>query len=237
VCGRYNLSESAAAVAQRFHCDPIDMKPRYNQAPGRDAPVLTGSRGGHLEMMHWGMSAQGAAGNRSLLINARAETVFTRKTFKDSIICRRCIVPATGFYEWAATGTHAVKQVYNIHPVELKIFAMAAIWKPVVLADGSIRREFVILTRSSEAEMAGIHARMPVILKCERESEWLSEDVNKEISIRSIIEDSLAGPLLIWPVSSRVNSVVNDDPECLRRVSPGPVQRSLFDIPRADDQR
>ncbi|MDR0916433.1 MAG: SOS response-associated peptidase [Oscillospiraceae bacterium] len=130
--------------------------------PSHVVPVLTGADG--AAMMTWGFP--NFAPNRPSLINARSETAATTCTFRDAFARRRCLVPATGYYEWQDTGAKR-KTKYEFALLDRRLLFMAGIFTE--------RGEFAILTRGAVPEFAAIHDRMPVIIPRERHEDWLRD--------------------------------------------------------------
>ena len=145
-------------------------------------------------------------------INAKVETVATLRMFRDAYALRRCIVRIDGFFEWRAIVGSKAKQPYAIAMKDRSPFGLAGIWEnwkePVT---GEWIRTFAILTTRSNELVADIHDRMPVILKPEAYHGWLDAPPDP----REIAEPFPPEPMVIWPISTRVNSPKNDDPSLL----------------------
>lgn len=187
MCGRYTQTKSREETIQALA--GIELPPlflgRYNVAPSQTVAVIRQQSPDRAEECLWGFEAQ------PLLINARAETLAERPTFKGLLADHRCLVPADGFYEWKG------KQPYYFHLPGRELFVFAGLWR---------NGRCVVVTRAADAGMRGIHDRMPAILRIAERNEWLGG---------ARLPDAPA--LSSYPVSRRVNSVVNDDPACLAR--------------------
>lgn len=206
MCGRYTLAcpDEESLIRglpfDAFSETRIQLKPRYNIAPGQrspvvylrdDEPVLTDSL--------WGLPR--AAGG--LAINARSETAARTPLFRDAFVEGRCLVPADGFLEWRKEGR--VNQPYLFRRTDGDLFVMAGLWQ-----DG----HYVVLTRESVGEVSEVHERMPVLLEGAGARQWLRKG-------------ELAAPpdLVRLAVSPRINRIENDDPACLE-----PLPQGSFDF-------
>jgi putative SOS response-associated peptidase YedK len=226
MCGRYTLHTEKEALAERFGFDPSDLaelKPRYNIAP--TDPVLAvrvveGAR--RAGMLRWGLVPYWARaiGALPLMINARVEGVAEKAAFREPLRQRRCLIPADGFYEWQAAGPLAKRKVP--HFIGLRSgepFAMAGLWsrwRPRDELAAEPVYSCAILTTDANAAVAPLHDRMPVILPRELEARWLDPALDDDVdAILALLQPVAAGELAIHPVSTRVNSVKNDDASLL----------------------
>ncbi|WP_228292811.1 SOS response-associated peptidase [Desulfofundulus sp. TPOSR] len=215
ICGRFTLTATPETISKTF-CVPFDIpySPRYNIAPGQAVPVIVGEESGRLlKAMRWGLIPHWAkdVSIGSKLINARAETVLTKPSFRDSLrYRRRCLVPADGFYEWKREGKKSTP--YRIVLPGKEVFAFAGLWDRWDSPEGSVFSFTIITTEASES-IKEIHDRMPVILSDEEEYvEWLETgDFN---ALRKILRP-YEGKLHVYPVSKLVNSPKNDMPELI----------------------
>jgi len=190
MCGRYALHASPEVVALQFGLDsapPFD--PSYNICPGGEILVIRGPR--RPSLLRWG------AGNK--LINARAETLEERPAFRNAFRQFRCLVPASGFYEWQSVAGR--KQPWYVLPKERQFFALGGI---VLLWQGV--RSVAIVTTAANALMAKIHGRMPVIVAPESYDTWLGAS-----DASALLAPSPADGMQAHPVSLRVNAPANDD--------------------------
>jgi len=209
MCGRYSLTDKDIGVVADALAASYDdelaaaHKPRYNIAPTQTAPIVTLEDAGRvLGLATWGFAER----DRKLAINVRAETVATRPGIRDAFASRRCVVPADGFFEWR--GERKERQPIWFHRAQGGPLFFAGLWEPgpaIVASPPS----FVILTTRPNQLVKPVHDRMPAILTPEQAIEWLKRPDTK-----------LLGPVpedyqVATPVSSRVNDVKNDDPECL----------------------
>ena len=213
MCGRYALFHSYADIAKYFPfhlvIDDEEMDARYNAAPTQELPVITA--GGHMGRFRWGLvpfwAKDISIGNR--MINARAETLMEKPSFKTAFLKRRCIVPVSGFYEWKAAAKG--KRPFFIHPKDEKIFAVAGLWDEWHDPEsGDTVRSFTIITTEPNALMEDIHNRMPAVLRPEDQELWLSQSAGPEELLHAL-RPYPASKMAAHEVSTAVNSPRNDD--------------------------
>lgn len=175
MCGLYAFRKGAEEVASLFRLSatPV-LAPRDHVAPGGPIAVLRPGKSG-LEMTHmrWGLVPAWAKEVKpgKPLINARAETVLEKASFRNAIRRRRCLIPADGFYEWH--GEPGRKQQYLFRRPDSSAFAFAGLWESWMGADGSELESACIITTTPNAVMAPIHDRMPVVIAPEDQPRWL----------------------------------------------------------------
>ena len=222
MCGRFTLDQEADAIANAFTADVAPIRPvhrpRYNIAPTEDAPVVVAARGGRRAgPMRWGLLPHWAGDPRAgaRMINARAETVATRGAFSESFSARRCLVPASGFYEWESRPSG--KQPWWIHRPDGSLFAMAGIWSVWSAPDGMRIATFAILTRSAPASIRWLHDRVPVILREIVWDDWLAPGTTVPF-LNAVLEEAEPPELHLHPVSRAVNRAGHDEPTCIERV-------------------
>jgi len=214
MCGRYSLLAPKKAVQRLFGCvtSAINFSPRYNIAPSQIAPVVTRHNDGaqNLKLMRWGLapSWSTSTNNRYSLFNARVETVATKRTYRDAYRERRCLVPADGFYEWKKQGN--IKEPYRISLTNKKIFAFAGLWERRDNGATSPIDSFTILTTSANSLISPIHARMPVILPTEAQTDWLSGS-----ELEPLLSPYPAENMTTYPLDPYVNDARHDDLKCL----------------------
>jgi len=229
MCGRYSLEARPDEIADAFAAaNEFVFSARYNIAPTQSVPVVrvdpeTGRR--RVEAIRWGLTSH--PGNPRPLINARSETVDRKPSFRSAFRSRRCLVPATGFFEWQKLGD--VKQPFHIQRADRGLFAFAGIWDQAVLGDGSAIEAFAILTTEPNRIMSPIHNRMPVILDSEAWSTWLESDTPENLS--ALLVPAPDEILTATPVGNRVNSAAHDDPACVEPLmrQTGGFSEQLFD--------
>jgi len=164
--------------------------------------------------MRWGLIpwwAKDSSGS-AMMINARSETAATKPAFRDPFTSRRCLVPADGFYEWQRTGK--VKQPYCFEINGGELFAFAGLWDRWKDPSGQWVKSCSILTTTPNAVTSSIHDRMPVILDPDSYDLWLDPGMREASAASDLLRPFDARWMWCFPVSPRINRVVNDDEEC-----------------------
>jgi putative SOS response-associated peptidase YedK len=226
MCGRYTLHTEKEALAERFDFDPAGLgalTPHYNVAPTQNVVTVRARDGRRAAaLMRWGLVPWWATGitAQPLMINARIEGIADKPAFRDPFRERRCLILADGFYEWQAAGRPAKRKLPHLIALASgEPFAMAGIWsrwRPKDALDLEPLLSCAIITTDANPAVRPLHDRMPVILPRDAEAAWLdpAHDNNVE-SLLALLAPVTADALRIHPVSSRVNSVSNDDPSLL----------------------
>jgi putative SOS response-associated peptidase YedK len=223
VCGRYTLATpDPADIRARFEIgEAVEVRRRYNIAPGDEVLAVTADREGRPrgELLRWGLIpswADGADG-RLKMINARAETVAEKPAFRTPFERFRCLIIADGFYEWRPTATpapsRAAKQAFHITPSPGLPFAFAGLWSVWKGGDSPLR-SCTILTVPANRAVAPLHDRMPVILDAAAEAAWLDAST-PHAELRGLLRPLPAGQTLVRAVGPAVNDARYDGPECL----------------------
>ncbi len=210
MCGRFSFSPLAKIIEDRFDVK-VDStyKPRYNSAPSQRLAVITNAQPDRLSYFKWGLvpfwAKDPKIGNR--MINAKAETIAEKPSFKNAFQKRRCLVPADSFYEWKRISS-SEKIPYRIMRSDQSLFAMAGIWETWKTPEDEELHTFSIITTSPNKLMENIHNRMPVILHREDEKKWLTTD--NPNSLESLLQPFDEKLMTAYPVSTLVNSPAND---------------------------
>jgi putative SOS response-associated peptidase YedK len=231
VCGRYTLATpSPADIRARFPIDEtVDIRQRYNVAPGDDVLAVTTDRDGapRGELLHWGLvpSWSKGPGGGLKMINARVETVAERPAFRRAFECYRCLIVADGFYEWRRQPA-GPKQPFHITPADGGAFAFAGLWSIWYAENGDKLRSCTILTTAPNAAIAPLHDRMPVILDAEAEERWLDHATPRE-GLFELLGGLRADQTALRAVGPAVNDARYDGPECLAPAA-GEDQAVLF---------
>ncbi len=216
MCGRFSLTLSAEQIAASFGVSvPEGYRPRYNIAPTQEIiALIADTQGRRFETFRWGLIPHWAKdpkiGNK--LINARAETLFTKPSFHDAARSRRCLIVADGFYEWRQTPKRV--PVY----VRLKSkepFGFAGLWDMWRSPEGQPLKTCTIVTTEPNDLIRPIHDRMPVIVPRELEELWLDPSPKAPGELARVLRPYRAEELELFAVSSLVNSPANDGPECI----------------------
>lgn len=221
MCGRYSLSKSKIQLEERFQAEMLaDFKPRYNIAPTQLVPVITSDSPKGFSFFYWGITPDFGQNKpvAQKLINARAETIHEKISFKNSFQQRRCLIPADGFYEWKRLGKKT-KIPYRFTLREVEIFSFAGIWEEYETVTGEVQHTFLILTTTPNEVVEEVHERMPVILNREAEKKWLDK-YSSDSDLLKLLTPFPAELMLSYTVSPLVNSVQNDSPGIIRRTSP-----------------
>ena len=223
MCGRFTLTSSPQSLESRFDLDETpELSPRFNIAPGQMIATVTASSTGSknsLAMRRWGLIPSWAKDPKigSRMINARAETVAEKPSFRSAFRKRRCLVPADGFYEWAAAGA-GPKQPYHVARVDRAVLAFAGLWEHWAGADGDVIESCTLITTDANAAMKAIHARMPVILDPDDYGLWLDPAIDDVVRLGGLLRPLPDDALAMHPVSRRVNRPEFDDPSCIAPV-------------------
>lgn len=215
MCGRYSLTATPEDVRALFgYIDQPNFPERYNIAPTQPVATVLQMHGQRrFQLVRWGLIPSWVKDPASftLLINARSETAAEKPSFRTAMKHHRCLIPASGFYEWRRTPEG--KQPFYIKPADGGVMAFAGLWETWSDPDGGDMDSGAMLTTQSNRMMAEIHHRMPVIIKPEAFDAWLDTGNVPVKDIKQLMLPIEDGYLTAVPVSSRVNKVVNDDPE------------------------
>jgi putative SOS response-associated peptidase YedK len=233
MCGRYRLSRRKQAIEEYFGSvsGDEDWTPRYNIAPTQPVPVIRQNPKEPIRefsFMRWGLIPHWAKDPSiaAKMINARSETAASTPAFRDPLKFRRCLIPTDGFYEWKRTLTG--KQPFCFEVNESELFAFAGIWDGWKNAEGQWIKTCSILTTTPNAVTATVHERMPVILDRGSYDLWLDPGMQNVAAISELLKPCDATLMSLYPVSTRINNVRNDDAECSRRAEPAETQNPLF---------
>jgi putative SOS response-associated peptidase YedK len=213
MCGRYTLRTPVETLVERFEIDeyPSSITPSYNIAPTQGVAAVIAENGKRkLEMLHWGLIPSWAkdpeVGNK--MINARAETVAEKPSYRKAFKERRCLILADGFYEWQKTDSG--KQPFYIRMEDESPFAFAGLWES--WQNGREIRSCTIITTSPNEVAAQVHNRMPVILHPEDYEMWLDPDFDEREPLTTLLQPFPAEAMEAYPVSRRVNKPSNNEP-------------------------
>ncbi len=212
MCGRFSFAPSEKIIEERFDIkvDKNIYKPRYNCAPSQDLAVISNTEQKKLSYYRWGLipfwAKDKLIGNK--LINAKAETISVKVSFKNSFKRKRCLVLSDSFYEWAK---NKERTPYRIALKNNNLFTMAGIWDTWTDAQGKQINSFAIITTSANKLLKNIHHRMPVILLASDEKDWLNNnDIDK---IEKLLIPYPSRLMQAYPISKLINSPLNDTPE------------------------
>jgi putative SOS response-associated peptidase YedK len=234
MCGRYRLSRRKQIIEEHFDSVSAeeDWSPRYNVAPTQPVPIIRQhpkEPRREMSLVRWGLIPWWAkdASGAARMINARSETAATLPAFRDAFKVRRCVVPADGFYEWQKVGK--AKQPFCFEVNDGELFAFAGLWERWKDADGKALETCSILTTTPNSVTSTVHDRMPVILAPDNFDLWLDPGFGDAAALSEFLRPYDTRLMRSYPVSARVNSVVNDDLQCAARVDiVQPQQAQLF---------
>jgi putative SOS response-associated peptidase YedK len=221
MCGRFALIVDASVLAEVFDVDPPrELKPRFNIAPTQMIPIIRSGAETPREctMVRWGLVPSWAKDEKigARMINARGETVAEKPSFRSAVKNRRCLVPASGFYEWVKT--EGGKQPHYIHFTDGRPFAFAGLWERWSRAEDRPLDTCTIITTTPNERIADLHDRMPVILPPGRYDEWLRTEPLAADRLQEMLVPHPAEGMEAYPVSTLVNKPANDGPECITRL-------------------
>ena len=219
MCGRFTLTVYPGQLQEAFPWVefPEDISLRYNIAPSQPVAVVPNDGLNRVDFFNWGLipfwAKDPKIGNR--MINARAETLAEKPSFRGSFKYKRCLVLADGFYEWRKEPGTKTKTPMYLRMKNHKPFAFAGLWDNWHSSDGSEIRTFTIITTEPNTLVKEIHNRMPVILSQNVYSDWLQEGENDPSLLKSFLQPYPAEEMEAYPVSRYVNSPQIDSPECI----------------------
>ena len=222
MCGRFVRKLYAETIASEFDVDEVvtDLAPSYNVAPSQQVAVVMTDGKKRLVSMKWGLipawSDDPAIGNR--LINARAETITEKPSFREAFLRQRCLVIADGFYEWQKRGR--TRRPYFIHLKAERPFGFAGLYDLWTSPEGEVITTCTIITTEPNEIVKTLHDRMPVILPKQFEDAWLDPYNADHASLIQMLGPYSENEMEMHTVSSLVNSTANDSPECITPAAP-----------------
>ncbi len=219
MCGRFVRSSSAAAIAKVFGVAASDIPASsYNIAPTQSVAAIVRSpdAGLQLQSLRWGLIPSWAKDSAigSKLINARAETIAEKPSFRSAFRQRRCLIVADGFYEWQQVPSSRQKQPYFIGLQDEGLFAFAGLYEHWHSSEGEILNTCTIITTAANELIEPIHNRMPVLLAPQNYELWLDNSSCEVDRLQGLLAPYPAAAMQVYPVSRSVNSPKNNSPEC-----------------------
>jgi putative SOS response-associated peptidase YedK len=218
MCGRARLSSDVSELKLVFSIPPQRPTPNipanWNAAPTEDLPVVRydpRAEERSLDPMRWGLVPYWAKDLKIgySTINAKAEGIDLRPTFREAFARRRCLVPFDSFYEWQKRGRE--RQPYAVALADRRLMAMAGLWDRWRSPEGEIVRSFTIVTTTANPLLAPLHERMPVILDPDAWPRWLGEVAADSEQLKALLRPYAAERMAIWPVDKRVGNVKHKD--------------------------
>lgn len=211
MCGRFANSEAIPVMRATFDADGIEVpwSPSWNITPTRQIPVLIqDQRSRQLGLMRWGWNPDALGGR--LLVNCRGEEAHTKRMFQAPLENRRCLIPATAFYEWRPAALAKTKPTpFAFAPRAGALFAIAGLWLPRIDADGTRSGAVILLTVPANHVVAPIHDRMPLVIGREQAAAWLTDPE----AARDLITTPPAEAWMSWRIGQAIGDVRRDGPE------------------------
>ncbi len=230
MCGRFGLLHTWDDMFESYSLisPPLNLEPRFNIAPTQAIAAITaqGEFGGAADgntatFFHWGLVPSWAkdVSIGAKMINARAETVAEKPAFRAAFRRRRCLIPASGFYEWQKQGD-GPKQPFWIAAADGGLLTFAGLWETWMSPGGDELRTCTIITTAANDALAPIHHRMPVILGSGEFDAWLNDGDGgtQPAVLQDLLRPAPVDATTAWPVSRRVNNVANDDAQLIEPV-------------------
>ncbi|QDU32380.1 Putative SOS response-associated peptidase YedK [Poriferisphaera corsica] len=224
MCGRYVLTheeralEAMLKVALSFY-----LKPRYNIAPTQPIPIARtdlDTKKREIAYAYWGLipswTKDPSIGTK--MINARAETLREKPSFRGLYKLKRCLIPASGFYEWKQI-VKGKKTPHYIKMLDDSLFAFAGLWDTYLDPGGAEVDTVTIITTKANEIVGELHERMPVIVPREKYNQWLDADNQTAKGLDSILAPYPADEMTYYPVSTEVNSAARDEPSFISPTS------------------
>lgn len=216
MCGRYSLIATPEQLIAHFRLQRLPRyQPHFNIAPAQKILTVVELENASLKAvnLYWGLVPSWAKDRKisQHMINARAETVHEKPSFRAAYRQRRCLIPATGFYEWQQNPDG--KQPYHIHRRDDALFAFAGLWEHWQHETETLYSCTIITTAAAEF-MQAIHARMPVIIPENHYGEWLDRN-SPEAEVAALLNNSAYQAMTATAVSDWVNNPLHDDERCL----------------------
>ena len=230
MCGRFTLRAKLNLLLQQFAAETSELEDwpvRYNIAPTQDVLAVRGTDDGKRELvpLRWGLIPSWSKDIKigSRMINARAETIDRKPLFRDAFATRRCLVPATGFYDWERREDG--RQPFRYRMRSADPFAFAGLWEAAQIEGRRLHSTTIIVTEANELT-AAVHDRMPVIIPPDAYSTWLDPTTTAD-EARELLRPFPASLMEAYPVSRAVNHYEKDDEECIQPI----------DLPAAPEDR
>jgi putative SOS response-associated peptidase YedK len=223
MCGRFTLTTPAGALAEALDIDePLDLPLRYNIAPTQPIAVVRRIPAGAprtLSLLKWGFVPTWSKEprGRTLLFNARAESLMEKPSFRDAFERRRCLIPADGFYEWKTS--EGGKEAWLFRRQDGGPFAFAGLWEPPNPREPGSEATCVIITTDPNDLLRPVHDRMPVILAPEDYNRWLDPELRRTGSLRPLLRACAPEFLAAVRVGPAVNNAKNETPDCVQPLS------------------
>jgi putative SOS response-associated peptidase YedK len=220
MCGRYSFDPGEGkGFYTRFGIQNRlkTLEPTYNITPGMMMPVIFKTQRIRTELMRWGLIPSWAKDPNIgyKMINARAETLVEKPSFRNLLTSQRCLIPTSGFFEWKHRGKDAIP--YYIRLTKENMFGFAGLYDIWQDAEGYPLKTFTIITTQPNSIMSSIHNRMPVILTREEEEMWLTSETQSTIQLLDLLDPYAPEEMEAYPVGKTVNNPSNTTKDVLKR--------------------
>jgi putative SOS response-associated peptidase YedK len=219
MCGRFTFQPTEAFYGRFQISNHLEsLVPRYNIAPGQMVPVIIANSPRRIVRMRWGLIPHWAKDAKIAydMINARVETLTQRPAFRSLLVPNRCLVPASGFFEWRAEPRG--RTPYYIHLKSNQFFAFAGLYDVWTKLDGEELHTFTIITKDADTVMAHLHNRLPVILERDLEDAWFDTEIISAKEVLDILARSAGVALDAYPMSRMVNKPSAEGQLLIQRV-------------------
>lgn len=218
MCGRITLYHTEREVNQLFQIPIPSLEPHYNIAPTQNVAAIRCNPEREFAWLKWGLIPSWSKGPKTSYstFNARAESVATKPTFRKAFLQRRCIVVASGFYEWEKVGKH--KQPHYFQREDGGPLALAGLWERWEQDETAVESCTIICTEANDL-LRPIHDRMPVVLDQEQFPLWLDPEFSDTKQLQSLLQPYPADAIKGHRVGKLVNSPKNDTSECIKPIS------------------
>ena len=209
------LSAGTPLPPTRYNIPPGGRIPAIRNKVERVVPnALSDKPTYELTSLHWGLTPAWARSTDSPVVNARSESLADKPTFRDAYRTRRCLIPASGFYEWKISGRAREPWLFRLR--DEKPFAFAALWETWRTPDGTAHESCAIVTTAPNAVMQPVHHRMPAILSSPAAcATWLDQRITSTDTLASLFAPFPADSMTALAVTPHVNTIAHDDPACL----------------------
>jgi putative SOS response-associated peptidase YedK len=223
MCGRFTLTATPDRLQEAYpqFAVPQQMSPHFNIAPTQPIAVVPNDGSNSVDFFSWGLIPSWAKDPSigSRMINARAETLGEKPSFRNAYKRRRCLVLADGFFEWVKVPGQKAKQPHYITLLDHEPFAFAGLWEQWFSPDGSEIKSATIITTEPNQKIAALHNRMPVIRDKKDDDRWLAPQDRGSDQLQELLVAFPGERMVHYPVSTIVNSPANDLPDTILPLS------------------
>ncbi len=223
MCGRFVQKSERKIITEEFYILEFlnDVFISYNVAPGQNAGVIINEGKNLYSMFKWGLVPSWSRDTKTSykMINARAETITQKPSFRSAFAARRCLVPVDGFYEWGEKGS--AKVPFFIYNNTGKPFSLGGLWDTWQGPDGKLLKTFTIITTEANKSLKDIHQRMPVIVPPDKRARWLDGNIKQKGKLLDLLDPYDGDEIGFHEVARFVNSPKNNSPECIKKVTDG----------------